>query len=335
MYKISIIMPIFNTEKYIERSFNSILNQTMNLEDIEVIMVDDCSTDNTRNIVREYEKKYPNFKAVYHEKNSGGCAVPRNSGLKVATGEYVMFLDPDDEYAPDMCETLYNKIKTNNVELVKCNHELIVNNKSTIDYNFNKEIPEIILDCKQDAPSNSVSVCNVIHDRKFLEKNNITFPELKNAEDGIFSITEFFKANKMIILNNYAGYKYYTNPEISHSMKGTSENLEIILSGLFTIRDIIKKNGRTEIYHDFFSVYSFQFFLRVLNYNGNKTKYFKKFYEFERSLNCTLTFKYSWLNLVNKFIVKNHISLAVFVFNGLTLIRKTPFIKIYRKLLFR
>ena len=244
-----------------------------------------------------------------------------------------MFLDPDDEYAPDMCETLYNKIKNNNVEIVKCNHNLIINNKSIIDYNYGENISEIILNCKQDAPSTSVSVCNAIHDRKFLEKNNITFPELKNAEDGIFSITEFFKANKMIILNNYAGYKYYTNPEISHSMKGTAENLEIILSGLFTIRDIIKKNGRSEIYHDYFSVYSFQFFLRVLNYNGNKKKYFKRFYEFEKSLNCTLTFKYSWLNLVNKFIVNNHITLAVFVFNGLNLIRKTPFIKIYRKLL--
>ena len=333
MYKVSIIMAIFNTEKYIERSFASILNQTMNQNDIEVIMVDDVSTDNTRNIVREYEEKYPNFKAVYHKENSGGCAVPRNSGLKVATGEYVMFLDPDDEYEPDMCETLYNKIKKSGAEVVKCNHNLIVNNKSRIDYNYDKNIPEIVLDCKKDAPSTSVSVCNAIHDRKFLEKNNITFPELKNAEDGIFSLTEFFNSNKIIILNNYAGYKYYTNPEISHSMKGTDENLEIILYGLFTLKDIIRKNNRTEIYHDFFSVYSVQFFLRVLNYDGNKKKYFKRFYEFENDLNCTLTFKYSWLNIVNKFIVANHISMAVFVFEGFNFIRKTPFIEIYRKTL--
>ena len=331
MYKVSIIMAIFNTEKYIERSFASILNQTMDLEDIEVIMVDDKSTDNTRNIVQEYEKKYDNFKAVYHEENSGGCAVPRNSGLKVATGEYVMFLDPDDEYAPDMCETLYNKIKNSDAKVVKCNHKLIINNKTVVDYNYDENIPEIILNCKKDAPSNSVSVCNAIHDRKFLEENNITFPELKNAEDGIFSINEFFNANKIIILNNYAGYKYYTNPEISHSMKGTEENLNIILNGLFTIRDIIKKNNRTEIYHDFFSVYSFQFFLRVLNYKGNKKKYFEKFYEFEKSLGCTLNFKYKWMDIINKILMKNRISTAVFLFNTFNTIRKTPIIKIYRK----
>ena len=326
-------MPIFNTEKYIERSFHSILNQTMDLNDIEVIMVDDCSTDNTRNIVKEYEKKYPNFKAVYHTENSGGCAVPRNSGLKVANGKYIMFLDPDDEYAPDMCETLYNKIVNSNVEIVKCNHELIINNKSKIDYQFDKSVSEIKIDCKKDLPSSSVSVCNTIHDRKFLKKNNLIFPEIKNSEDMIFSINEFFNANTIIILNNYAGYKYYTNPEVSHQMSATRENLDAVIESYFITRDIIKEHDRTGIYQNFFSTLCFQYFLRLLNYEGNKKEYFNKFYEFEKSLGCTLTFKYSWMNIVNKFIVKNHITTAIFVFDAINLIRKTPIIKIYRKLL--
>lgn len=335
MYKISIIMPIFNTEQYIERSFKSILNQTMNLDDIEVIMVDDCSTDNTRNIVREYEKKYPNFKAVYHDKNSGGCAIPRNSGLKVAKGKYIMFLDPDDEYATDMCETLYNKIENSDAEVVKCNHELINTkiNKSLIDYNYDKNTPEIQINCKTELPPNSVSVCNSIHTKSFLDKNNLKFPNLKNSEDMVFSINEFFNANKIIILNNYAGYKYYTNFEVSHQMKPTKKNLDAVINSYFITRDIIKKNNRTEIYPAFFSKLCFQYFLRLLDYNGDKKEYFKKFYEFEKSLNCTLTFNYSWLNLVNKFIITNHISIAVFVFEGLNWIRKTPIIKIYRKTL--
>lgn len=331
MYKISIIMPIFNTEKYIERSFKSILNQTIDLKDIEVIMVDDCSTDNTRNIVKKYEKKYDNFRGVYHEKNSGGCAVPRNSGLKVANGEYVMFLDPDDEYAPDMCETLYNKIKNSDAKVVKCNHELITPESSKIDYQYDTSISEVILDPKIDTPPTSVSVCNAIHDLNFLSENNFTFPILKNAEDLIFTLREFFNSNKVIILNNYAGYKYYTNPEISHSKKATKENLDIILNACFTGKDIIEQNNRTDIYHDFFSAYCFQFFIRILNYTGDKKEYFKRFYEFEKSLNCTLTFKYQWMNIVNKFIIKNKISTAVFVFNAFNSIRKTPFIKIYRK----
>ena len=76
-------MPIFNVEEYIERSLKSILNQTMDLNDIEVIMVDDCSTDNSRMIIERYSHDYSNFKGLYHEKNSGGCAIIRILGKKI------------------------------------------------------------------------------------------------------------------------------------------------------------------------------------------------------------------------------------------------------------
>lgn len=333
MYKISIIMPIFNAEKYFERSINSILNQTMDLEDIEVIMVDDNSTDNTRKMVQEYEKKYPNFKGVYHEKNSGGCAIPRNSGLAVSTGEYVMFLDPDDEYAPDMCETLYNKIKNNGYKIVKCNHKLIYENSKTDDYQFDKNIPEVEIDCKKDLPPNTSSVCNTIHDRDFIIKNNITFANLKNAEDMAFSLEEFFNTDKILVMNNYAGYYYYTNPEISHARKPTRTNLEETLKAYMLARDIIKQNGRNEILLPYFSKRCFGFFMLLLNYEGNKKEYFNKFYEFEKSLDCILNFEFAWANIVNKMLMKNRISTAIFVLNGFNLIRTTPMINIYRKFL--
>lgn len=331
MYKVSIIMAIFNTEMYIERSFNSILNQTMDLNDIEVIMVDDCSTDNTKNIVKEYENKYPNFKAVYHEENSGGCAVPRNSGLKVATGEYVMFLDPDDEYVPDMCETMYNKIKNSDAEIVKCNHILITPYASKIDYIFDKDIGQAEINCESEIPKTSVSVCNAIHDRTFLLNNNIMFPILKNAEDMVFFITEFLNAKKIIYLNNYAGYKYYTNPEVSHSRKPSKKNLDAVLAGYIKTKEIIEEHGRTEIYKPFFSGTCFSFFIRLIDYPHDKKEYLKKFYEFEKSLNCELTFKISWMNIVNKLILKKQFLIADYFINALNLIRYSPIIKIYRK----
>lgn len=111
MYKISIILPIFNVEKLLERALESIINQTMDLKDIEVIMVDDCSTDGSKEIMVKYSNKYSNFISLCHEKNSGGCGFPRNTGLKVATGEYIIFFDADDELLPDNCEKLYNAIK--------------------------------------------------------------------------------------------------------------------------------------------------------------------------------------------------------------------------------
>lgn len=326
-------MAIFNVEKYIERSLKSILNQTMDLNDIEVIMVDDCSTDNTRNIVKEYEEKYSNFKAVYHKKNSGGCAVPRNSGLKVAKGKYIMFLDPDDEFAPDMCETLYNKIENTDANVVKCNHEMITNNISRLNYEYPKNINEIEINCETENPPNSVSVCNTIHNNKFLIEKNISFPILKNAEDMVFSIKEFLNTKKIIFMNNYHGYKYYTNEEVSHSMKPSKKNLDAILAGYQLTKEIIESYDRTDIYQDFFSGTCFSLFLRLIDYEGDKKEYIRKFYEFEKSLNCILNFKYTWMNIINKILMKNRISTAVFVFNMLNFIRKTPLVKIYRKFL--
>ena len=98
-------------------------------------------------------------------------------------------------------------------------------------------------------------------------------------------------------------------------------------------KKMIDENNRREIYHPFFSNRCRLFFFVLLNYDKDKKEFFKRFYDFEKSLGCILTFKYSWMNIVNKFIVKNHISMAIFTFDALNLIRRTPLIKIYRKLL--
>ena len=333
MYKISIILPIFNVEKYIERALKSILNQTMDLKDIEVIMVDDCSTDNTRNIMKEYDSRYANFNAIYLKKNSGGASIPRNTGIEHATGKYIMFLDPDDEYAPDMCETLYTKIENSDAELVKCNHELISPTSSKIEYHFDRKIQEFEIDCNKELPPKTSSTCNAIRERKFLVENNIKFPKLKVTEDVIFSLDEFFNADKIIVLNNYAGYHYYSHSEISHSKKPTDKNIDAMINTYYLAKDMIDKNNRCELYHPFFSTRCSLFFFVLLNYDNDKKEFFKRFYEFEKSLKCTLTFKYLWMNIINKFIIKNHISIAIFAFDVFNFIRKTPIVKIYRKLL--
>ena len=111
-------MPIFNTEDYIERSFNSILNQTMDLNDIEVIMVDDCSQDNSPLVIEEYSKKYDNFKSFFLEKNSSYAGKPRNIALSHASGKYVTFLDADDYFYPTACENLYYNLIYENADIV-------------------------------------------------------------------------------------------------------------------------------------------------------------------------------------------------------------------------
>ena len=115
MPKISIIIPVYNVEKYIRQALSSVVNQT--LDDLEIIVVNDCSPDNSMLIVEEFARNDGRFVIINQEKNQGQ-GVARNCALDVARGEYIMFLDPDDWLELDACEKAYNQISTNQNEMV-------------------------------------------------------------------------------------------------------------------------------------------------------------------------------------------------------------------------
>ena len=106
MPKVSVIVPIYNVEKYIEKCINSLLSQT--LEDIQIILVNDGSKDNSGNIAKEYEKNNKD-RVIYVEKENGGLSDARNYGLKYATGDFIAFLDSDDYIEKNAYEEMYNK----------------------------------------------------------------------------------------------------------------------------------------------------------------------------------------------------------------------------------
>lgn len=115
--KISIILPIFNVGDHLRGGIDSLINQTIGNENLEIIMVNDCSTDGSDKIIDEYDKNYECCRAIHHEKNSGAAYTPRNTGIEACTGDYIMFLDPDDRYTPDAVETLYNAITENDAQM--------------------------------------------------------------------------------------------------------------------------------------------------------------------------------------------------------------------------
>lgn len=130
--KISVIIPTYNREKTIKRAVDSVLNQTYN--NLEVIIVDDCSIDNTKELVDSWNNdKVKYFKL---EKNSGACAA-RNKGIELATGEYIAFQDSDDEWFPDKLEKQMKLLKNTNTEVTFCAFEFI-----TLDGKNNKKVPE-------------------------------------------------------------------------------------------------------------------------------------------------------------------------------------------------
>ena len=113
--KISIIIPVYNVEKYLRECLDSCVNQT--LEDIEIICVDDCSTDNSYKILEEYQQKDPRIRIFQQEENKKQGAA-RNKGLEVATGEYVWFVDSDDYIDTKACQILYDTIKEFDVDML-------------------------------------------------------------------------------------------------------------------------------------------------------------------------------------------------------------------------
>lgn len=130
MYKISVIVPIYNGEKYIETCFESLANQT--LKDIQVIMINDGSQDKSEKICKEYVSKYPNFE--YYYKENGGSASARNVGLEYAKGEYIGFCDSDDSVTHDMFEKMYKVAKEHNdVDIV---FNVMRNEEQLISYPF-------------------------------------------------------------------------------------------------------------------------------------------------------------------------------------------------------
>ena len=106
MDKVTVIVPIYNVEKYVRQAIESTINQTY--KNLEIILVDDGSTDSSKQICDEYKEKYDRVKVIHKE--NGGLSDARNAGLEECTGKYIMFLDSDDFLEPDAVENMYNEI---------------------------------------------------------------------------------------------------------------------------------------------------------------------------------------------------------------------------------
>lgn len=140
MPKVSVIVPVYNVENYIEKCLTSLVNQT--LKDIEIIVVNDGSKDNSKKIINDFLDKYKNI--VYVEKKNGGLSDARNYGMKYAKGDYVAFLDSDDYVDEAIYEKMYNKAVEENADFVECDFYWVYPNKKKADvgviYNDKREM---------------------------------------------------------------------------------------------------------------------------------------------------------------------------------------------------
>lgn len=166
--KVSVIVPVYKVEKYLDKCLDSLVNQT--LKDIEIIVVNDGSPDNSQDIIDRYQKKYPIIKS--YKKANSGLSDTRNFGLKYASGEYITFVDSDDYVELDMYEKMYNKAEEENFDIVACD----------INYVYPDKTVKVLIDPKKDVHDIRdafidlyPTVCTKIFKRQLFEKTKLTF----------------------------------------------------------------------------------------------------------------------------------------------------------------
>ena len=211
MPKVSVIVPVYNVEKYLEKCLESLIMQT--LSDIEIITVDDGSTDDSKKIIKKFTEKYPE-KLKYYYKENGGLSSARNFGIPHAHGEYIAFLDSDDYIEPTMYEEMYNVAKKENSDMVECDFIWEYPNKKVYDcgkiYNGKKEALE----------KARVVAWNKLIKREIIEKEKIEFPYGLRYEDIEFFYKLLPNLNKISFVKKF--FIHYVQRE--NSIVNTQNN---------------------------------------------------------------------------------------------------------------
>jgi glycosyltransferase involved in cell wall biosynthesis len=254
--KISVIMPIYNDETFIGESLKSIINQT--LKDIEIICINDGSTDNSLTILKNYQKNYPNI-IIINQKNQGS-GIARNEGLKIAKGEYIAFLDADDYYInTNALECMFETGIEKNSIMVTANLKN-VKDKKLVDNYYCKKIENLGIILPEDYGM-PWYFYRSIYKKKFLKDNNIIFPNYLRGQDPIFlaKVLSKIEAIDTVPIDFYA-YRYI--PIKNNTTKCNTKQ---------------KKIDYISHYIDVFSILSNpKFYNMITEYENNLKKFLKK-----------------------------------------------------------
>lgn len=243
---ISVIIPVYNTAKYLPQCLDSIVNQT--LRDIEIICVDDGSTDNSLEILQQYAGQDKRFTLLQQPNRFAGVA--RNAGMDIARGAYLSFLDSDDFFAPDMLEKLYHAAKAEQADMVVCDFKeykesrwpflsprvCVMNSSQSQTYNNEEGLlppPYEFL---------NPSAENKLFDRNFIVKNHIRFQDIKSCNDLGFTFCAASVAGKIAFVREaLVNYRCKRPANISHS-RGRKD-INIIKAYLY-VKDFLSCNRK-------------------------------------------------------------------------------------------
>lgn len=319
MIEVSVIVPVFNVEPYLKECLNSLINQT--LKNLEIICIDDCSTDNSLKILQEYAKKDERIK-VFKQKENKGQGFARNFGITLAQGEFITFCDPDDYIEKTMYEKMYAQAKNLNSDVVMCEVKKFFEKtkkfkvkKTFLGYKnvYKSELAN--LRPRTNIDKNEISKLilitpnyswNKIYKRDFILKNNIKFLNTKTYEDDIFGISALIFAENV----SYIDEHFYTyRIRGTSSLRSNNDILPTFTQTLDEIYEFFLENNLHEKFKNHLkyfiiantkNLYNRGFevdknFVENLKYlNSEEKSYLKKKFGFEFS------FKYSLKNFVKR-----------------------------------
>lgn len=259
MAKVSVIVPVYNVEKYLRQCLDSLVNQT--LTDIEIICINDGSTDGSLSILEDYASKDERIKVISQENQGQGAA--RNRGIELSSGEYIGFVDPDDWVEYGMFENLYKAAKVHNADLAEAMYSeyyeysgmtkvrkspVKLPQDKTFDWKINKDYL---------FKSSILAVWNKIYKRNFIDRHNIKFSNAKLAEDHMFTFKSKILAGKILFINKpFYNYRVRRDSAVNSVSAETLRVVDILreVTGFFGVHGVCDITGRKNV--DFYLEYT-------------------------------------------------------------------------------
>ncbi|WIH80310.1 glycosyltransferase family 2 protein [Brachyspira pilosicoli] len=329
MPKVSVVIPIYNVEKYLKKCLDSVINQT--LKDIEIICVNDCSSDNSESIIKEYINKDNRVKLISHKENQG-LGFARNSGLLESRGEYISFIDSDDFVSENFIEELYNTAVKYNADIVFTNNIYTVNestnnikpyyhnrlniwkkkfNNSYIEgiSNFNVNTEE-----KENTPEYPLVVAwNKLYKKNFLTEHKLLYSKYRLAED-VDMFYRFLVYNPKMYYNNNAKYYYLQRSTSLAGNVSHTKNMPLAILEVFeNIFNYYKENKKELLidcnYYNFFSLlHTFN------NYKAeNKDEFYKLCHNLIKKLDVEIDRKKHAFYSYNVYIMKTYDDYNIYI----------------------
>lgn len=329
MPKVSVVIPIYNVEKYLKKCLDSVINQT--LKDIEIICVNDCSSDNSESIIKEYINKDNRVKLISHKENQG-LGFARNSGLLESRGEYVSFIDSDDFVSENFIEELYNTAFKYNADIVFTNNIYTVNESTnnikpyyhnrlniwkkkfknsyiegTSNFNVNTEE-------KENTPEYPLVVAwNKLYKKNFLTEHKLIYSKYRLAEDADM-FYRFLVYNPKMYYNNNAKYYYLQRSTSLIGNIAHTKNMPLAILEVFeNIFNYYKENKKELLidcnYYNFFSLlHTFN------NYKAdNKYEFYKLCHNLIKKLDVEIDRKKHAFYSYNVYIMKTYDDYNIYI----------------------